>query len=85
MLVEVSYVEYHTATVEVEVDDKYQILVDYQKTMHEDKWDGRHGKMCDLSAECASEAMMGLVSSKANGYYCNMILDTKTGEAIYEA
>lgn len=83
MLVEVSYVEYHTAM--VKVDDKYRILVDYQKTMHDDKWDDRHGEMDDLSAECASKAMTGLASSKAKDYFCNMILDAKTGEAIYEA
>lgn len=83
MLVEVSYVEYHTAM--VEVDDKYQVLVDYQKTMHDDKWDDLDGGMYDLSAECASQAMTGLASNKANDYYCNMILDAKTGVAIYES
>lgn len=83
MLVEVSYVEYHTAT--VEVDDKYQILVDYQKTMHDDKWDDRHGEMEDLASDCAFKVMMRLGSDKANDCYCSMILDVKTGGAIYEA
>ena len=82
MLVEVSYVEYHTAM--VEVDDKYQVLVDYQKTMQDDKWDDLDGEMYDLSSECASEVMMGLGSDKANDCYCSMILDIKTGAAIYE-
>ena len=83
MLVEVSYVEYHTAT--VEVDDKYQMLVDYQKTMHDDKWDDRHGEMEDLASDCAYQAMMGLDSNGADDVYCNLITDSRSGVDIYEA
>lgn len=83
MLVEVSYVEYHTAT--VEVDDKYQILVDYQKTMHDDKWDDRHGEMEDLAAECAGKVMTKLWNDDADDTYCNLILDAETNTFIYES
>lgn len=83
MLVEVSYVEYHTAL--VTVDEKYKILVDYQNTKDDDKWDDRHGEMEDLASECAFKAMLKLGSDDANDIYCNLILDAKTNTEIYEA
>ena len=83
MLVEVSYVEYHDAL--VRVDDKYSILVEYEKTKDDEKWDDRHGEMEDLASECASQAMVGLGSDDANDIYCNLILDAKTNTGIYEA
>ena len=83
MLVEVSYVEYHTAM--VRVDDKYQILVDYQNTKDDDKWDDRHGEMEDLAAECAETAMARFWNDDADDIYCNLILDAETNTFIYES
>ena len=83
MLVEVSYVEYHTAL--VKMDDKYNILVEYAKTRYDDKWDGRHGEMEDLASECASQAMVGLDGNSADDVYCNLITDSRSGIDIYEA
>lgn len=83
MLVEVSYVEYHTA--HVKMDDKYNILVEYAKTRYDDKWDGRHGEMEDLASECAYQAMMGLDGNGADDVYCNLITDSRSGIDIYEA
>ena len=83
MLVEVSYVEYHTAF--VKMDDKYNILVEYEKTRYDDKWDGRHGEMEDLANECASQAMVGLGSDDADDTYCNLVTESRSGIDIYEA
>lgn len=82
MLVEVSYVEYHTAL--VKVDDKYSILVEYEKTKDDEKWDDRHGEMEDLASDCAYKAMMGL-GSDADDVYCNLITEPNSCVDIYQA
>lgn len=83
MLVEVSYVEYHSAL--VQMDDKYSILVEYAKTRYDDKWDGRHGEMEDFASECASQAMVGLCSDDADDVYCNLVTESRSCIDIYEA
>ena len=82
MLVEVSYIEYHTAL--VKMDDKYSILVEYEQTKEDEKWDGRDGEMEDLACECAGQAMMGL-GSDADDVYCNLITEPNSCVDIYQA
>lgn len=83
MKVEVTYVEYHTKT--VEISDEYRVLVEYEKSREGEVWGDRMDEIDRLAELCAHDALKGIVSAEAYDAFCNEVYVPDEGVSIYEA
>lgn len=81
MLVTVSYLK--REKVQIEVDDKYQLVVDYEKNPHDPKFAGMIDDIYELGAECANACYYQLMDGDIS-YHSVSVRDEADRFSIFE-